>query len=249
MKESRSRGHADWLNMTLSDLMDVTPSEWLDRSYGDLMRRKPSDWLSSYRDLMRTSPSDWWATIYGSGPGLGTTTPTRAGKGRHHGPGCECHEDRCCRGCAPDSCECYCCIGDVDLAVYSRLGEQRVIPIVVENERRRDKQITLELSAWTTRGGNPAPVDTVLLEPRAFTLSSCGEQKVTLVVKTRGEHGDPNTGQAPQGERVSPDVDNCLVATADLRLVGCDHRPMRVAIAILPRDCDPYTVTCGCTCC
>jgi hypothetical protein len=91
-------------------------------------------------------------------------------------------------------------------------------------------------------------VDTVLLEPKTFTLAACGEQKITLVVKIRddGERGEqPGEG----GHRPLPDIDECLVATADLRLAGCDHRPIRIAMAILPRHCDPYTVTCGCTCC
>jgi hypothetical protein len=129
----------------------------------------------------------------------------------------------------------------VDFAIYSRVGEERVVPILVENERRRDKQIALELSGWTTRGGKTAPVDTLQLEPKTFSLSACAEQRVSLVVKVRGPD--------PAGDQKTPDVDDCLVATADLRVVGCDHRPLRIAVAILPRDCDPYTVSCGCTCC
>jgi hypothetical protein len=97
----------------------------------------------------------------------------------------------------------------------------------------------------------------VLLEPKTFTIPACGEQKVTLVVKTRDDgrtDGTPNeaaTGRQPGegGARTIPDVDDCLVATADLRVVGCDHRPIRIAVALLPRDCDPFTVPCGCSCC
>jgi hypothetical protein len=132
----------------------------------------------------------------------------------------------------------------VDLAVYARVGEERVIPIVVENERRRERAIRLELSDWTTRGGRPSGVTTVLLEPTEFTLEPCGERKVMLTVRVSV------AGAAADDERRMPaDVDDCMVSIADLRLEGCDHRPLRIAIAVLPRDCDPYTVSCGCGCC
>jgi hypothetical protein len=126
----------------------------------------------------------------------------------------------------------------VDVVVYTRVGEQRVVPIAVTNERRRERTISLELSSWTTPGGNAGPVDTVLLEPREFTLAPCGEQHVTLVIKAG----------AADRENLA-DVDSCQVITADLRLVGCDHRSVRIAVAILPRFCDPYWISCGCTCC
>jgi len=252
VRDASSQGGGDWLSMTLTDWMDRTPFGWGDRSYGD---------------LMRTPFTDWWAMLYGPGAGQGARPPRMPEEHRHHhhhhGRRCGCHEDGihrephhhhhhdhddhgCCRRCGADPCECYCCIGDVDFAVYSRVGEQRVIPIVVENERHRERQITLELSGWTTRGGSAAPVGTVSLEPKAFSLASCGEQKVTLAVKI----SEP-TGGGPEGTEQTrrTDVEDCLVATADLRLVGCDHRPLRIAVAILPRDCDPYRVGCGCTCC
>jgi hypothetical protein len=128
--------------------------------------------------------------------------------------------------------------------VYARVGEERVIPIVVQNERRREKTIKLDLSDWSTRGGNPAGVTTALLEPREFTLEPCAERTVTLAVKVGADQAATAKGEGRQ-----PDVDDCTVAIADLRLEGCDHRPLRIAIAVLPRDCDPYTVTCGCGCC
>ncbi len=269
---------ADWMNMTPSDWMNMTRSNWDPQRMSQL-------WQRNYGDLMGLRPADWLSMMYGQGSpayGQGSSTATSPWQGRgdqrhehrgRHGHGCHCHECRghghhdhdhhhhhhhhedCCRRCGSDPCACSCCIGDVDLAIYSRLGEQRVIPIVIENERRREKQVTLELSAWTTKGGKPAPVDTVLLEPKTFTIPPCGEQKVTLVVKTRDEGGNQDNPNDPAGGRAQgeggkiPDVDDCLVATADLRVVGCDHRPIRIAIALLPRDCDPFTVPCGCSCC
>jgi len=30
---------------------------------------------------------------------------------------------------------------------------------------------------------------------------------------------------------------------------GCEMRPVRIALALLPRDCADYKVDCGCSCC
>ena len=247
MRTQWSQSGEDWMKMTLSDWMDRTPSVWSGKSFGDLMRTTPSDWWA----MMAAPPSAGGMGTWPWAPPMSGVQPRRHHHGEWRQPG---HDDErsemrhhhhgCCRRCGHEPCECWCCIGDVDLAVYSRVGEQRVVPIVVENERRRDKQITLELSAWTTRGGKAAPVTTVLLDPMTFTLASCGEQKVTLVVKTN----DLTTGGTGTNTPAA-DVDDCVVATADLRLVGCDQRPLRIALAILPRDCDPFRVDCGCTCC
>lgn len=278
MKGTRSRERRDWTTMTPSDWMQMSPSDWMNMAPSDWMGATPSEWMNrvfpgwnrSYSDWMNIKPSDWWNMMYMPGMRPGAWSPVREKEHHRHGAGCECEDCRderemqsqphthSCRRCGSDSCECYCCIGDVDLAVYSLLGEQRVIPIVMENERHRDTQITLDLSPWTTPGGSDAPVETLRLEPATFTLPSCGEQQITLVVRTREAPtgGEKSTGEAPAGaadkseqQKQPPDVDNCLVATADLRLVGCDHRPLRIAVAILPRNCDPYLVSCGCNCC
>jgi len=247
---TRSQNTADWMNMTASDWINMTPSDW--------MNRTSSQWNKSLNDLMNTKPADWLATMRTS---MGAP-PTAPGTERHHQHGgrghqqhhhdCGCHEhhhhDCGCHRCGPDPCQCLCCIGDVDFAIYSRVGEQRVLPIVIENERRRETQVTAELSAWTTRGGKAVPVETVGLEPKVFTLPACGVQKVTLVVKVNGDPAIAGAAEANQPNRAT-DVDDCLVATADLRLTGCDCRPLRIAVAILPRDCDPCEVSCGCSCC
>lgn len=261
MKSSRSQEReVDWMNMAPSDWMAMTPTEWMDRTM--------AWWDRNYGDYMRARPTDWWTMMYGPyRPGMGVQeSPVRDVEHcrRHEWDDDfehrrEHHHQHGCRRCGRDECECYCCIGDVDLAVYSRAGEVRVIQIVLENDRHRDKEVTLELSDWTTRGGKAAPVETVLLEPKAFTIPACGEQQVTLVVKLgsgeqtgagkqKEESQAGKTDKATTAQRL-PDVDDCLAATADLRLVGCDNRPLRIAVAILPRDCDPYRVSCGCTCC
>jgi hypothetical protein len=235
---------SDWLDVTPSDLMERALPGWRDRSYGD---------------LLQTPPSEWLAMMYAPFASQ-TAWPTAPPAGRHHRHlhhhDCGCRhphhgQGHRCAHCGTEPCECFCCLGDVDVAVYARMGETRVLPIAVENERRREKSITLELSSWTTRGGNVGPVETVLLEPKEFTLAPCSEQAVTLAVRVL--HADKSTDEqtrdveAANRERL-PDVDSCQVVTADLRLVGCDHRSVRIAVAILPRDCDPFRVIWGCTC-
>jgi hypothetical protein len=145
--------------------------------------------------------------------------------------------------CEPDGdCHCQCCSGDVDLVVYARAGETRVIPISIVKPRRREKSITLELGEWRTRGGSPAPVETVDVEPKTLTLGPCAEKEASIVVRVKAPEG--------KGEGRQPvDLDECLTAIADLTVVGCDHRPLRIAVAILPRDCDPFRIRCGCGCC
>ncbi len=44
-------------------------------------------------------------------------------------------------------------------------------------------------------------------------------------------------------------VDRCEVGYATIRAEGCLTRPVVVAIAVLPDDCDAYRTPCGCDCC
>ena len=162
-------------------------------------------------------------------------TPTRK-KSHMHDCGCGCD-------CERDMCHCQCCIGDVDLVVYGRVGERRVISITVENSRLREKEIKLELSNWTTRSGKPTGISAQIITPTEFKLPPCAEHSVAIVVNAL-----PSSNDDSSDDRL-PDVDECEVAFADLRVEGCDIRPIRIALAVLPRDCDTYDVECGCTCC
>ena len=130
-----------------------------------------------------------------------------------------------------------CCVDGADLVVETRLGERRVVTLEVVNERRRERDITLELGAFTTRGGSPAPVAGAVDGATTFKLAPCSEHLVTIVIEV---------GTDREGPR---DVDDCLVAWSDLKVEGCDIRPVRIAVAILPRDCGAYRVRCACGCC
>ena len=44
------------------------------------------------------------------------------------------------------------------------------------------------------------------------------------------------------------DVDSCVSAYADVRFEGC-ARPQRVAVVVLPAECDAVDVGCDCGCC
>jgi hypothetical protein len=142
-----------------------------------------------------------------------------------------------------DDCHCRCCISDADLLVYARVGEQRVVPIMIENSRRRERQVRLELSSWTTRPGKDIAINAQILPATEFVLQPCQEHAVTLLIRTMAPS---DTGDRP--DRLG-DVDECTVYYADLRVEGCDLRPVRIALALLPRDCVAYQIDCRCGCC
>jgi hypothetical protein len=250
VRGTKNRERPDLTTMTSSNWMEMSPSDWMSMTPSEWMNWAMSEWNRSYADWMNIMPPTWTANINPAGMRRGVWSPIRERQPERH------HRERC-RDCDSNSCECYCCINNADLAIYSYFGEQRVIPILIQNDRHREAQISLELSTWNNQGGQPAPVETVLLEPQTFTLPACGEQKVILAVRIFDVKTGENEGRDDltavanadrEAQRQLRDVDDCLVATADLRLVGCDHRPLRFAVAILPRSCDPYQVSCGCTC-
>ena len=148
------------------------------------------------------------------------------------------------RGCcdeAPDPCHCNCCIVDADLIVYARIGERRVVPLTIENPWRRERPVKLELSGFSSRGGAASPVIAGLGPPApAFTLPPCGRQTIVMTIET---------GRTAEGNEAPADVDDCIVCYADLRIEGCEIRPVRIAVALLPRDCGDFRITCGCRCC
>jgi hypothetical protein len=203
------------------------------------------------------TPSDW------------TTEWTRSWTGsKHHHHDHHWKHDCRCEPCIRDDCHCMCCIVNADLVVYTRLGERRLVPLMLENNRRRERQIKLELSEFRSKGGAESGVNARLLTPDEFTLDPCEQREVLIGIQVGEEGGEEgprrstaSKGEGPKGEsggsekkeeeeaRKLPDVDECRVAYADLRIVGCDNRPIRIAVATLSRDCHDYRVDCGCACC
>lgn len=160
-----------------------------------------------------------------------------------HQKDCDCDD---CRDCGRDQCYCNCCIGDVDLVVYTRVGERRVVPLTIENSRRREKEIALELSPFTSRGGRQTGISAQIDEPASFTLQPCEQRQVVIRINALAGTDQPNPEPAPGRFQ---DVDECVVAYADLRVTGCDMRPIRIAVALMPYDCDSYEIDCSCGCC
>ena len=201
----------------------------------------------SLRRLLAAEPP--WAPWMPSSP----TMPSMGmfGRASHHHRrhgGCE-----CCDPCTSDPCHCRCCIDDADLAVYTRVGERRVVPVLLTNHWRRERQITLELSEFTSRGGSkPVEVHAEIQPQTSFTLGPCQEHEVFLVVETAapptGTAAPPGTTEGQPPAR-TPDVDGCTVLYGELRVGGCDTRSTRIALALLPRDCAPFRVKCQCGCC
>jgi hypothetical protein len=151
-------------------------------------------------------------------------------------------------------------VTDADLVVEARVGERRVIPIVIENAWRRERDVELELSSWTAIAEG-VEVKGQIVGPPRFKLAPCGHEDVVLVVEIAPTPTPPPTSGGAAGrnatatteptptDRQTPDVTRCEVAYADLRIKGCDMRSVRIAVAVLPRTCEAYVVDCGCACC
>ena len=105
---------------------------------------------------------------------------------------CEC--DDC-------NCHCTCCVCDVDLVVYTRLGERRVVPIEIENTRSRDREVKLDISPFTTRGGKPAPVTVGFAGEIDFTIAPCSRKAATLVVDVGGAELAGKGREGPHASR------------------------------------------------
>ncbi|TPG15007.1 hypothetical protein [Pedococcus bigeumensis] len=133
------------------------------------------------------------------------------------------------------------CSGDDDLEIRAILEEDKVVLKPCE-----DRVVRLLIS---TRGANddgssstrdkdpndpavPAePVDEA--GKTAKPTRTTGRKPVDVVVDTR---------------RRTTDVGSCVSAYADVRFEGC-ARPQRVAVVVLPAECDPVDVGCDCGCC
>jgi hypothetical protein len=272
--------------------------------YGPLLENLTRYWGGS-------TANPWMGAMTALWPGQQETTTRRRGRSRGRERDCGCDEGDC-DGCGRDDCHCECCVVDADLVVHARLGETRIVPLTIENPRRRQREVRLELSNWTTRRGAPASIQGIILPPTEFTLEPCSEREVVLAIQvqfggtgrvsaalqgvreagaaqpahpgqTAREGQNAQGAQSTEGgqtaqsnqtaereagnaestlaslaaraanldasDRRLADVDQCEVYYADLRVEGCDMRPVRLAVAVLPRDCESHPINCGCGCC
>jgi hypothetical protein len=194
-------------------------AEWL-RPWEDFFQKANQSALDAY--------GAWTKVMEGYVPAMGKGRCKQCNKPKGE---CACHEE--CgdkhkkRGC--DKCECEIC--DADLVVYARPGEKRMVPILVENHRPRERAIQLELSSFGAANGSGATNEGVQgqLDKKELKLAPCSEETVWLSVTT--------------GQRA---VEGCQVFYANLRLNGCRPRPLVIAVAVLGKDCQEHRVDCGC---
>jgi hypothetical protein len=182
------------------------------------------------------------------------------------------HHDHDC-GCGHrDDCRCDCCIVDADYIVYARCFERRVVPIQIENDTRKVREdVELEVSDVRSSGGRVLPWKVAARPGSPLTLAPCSTTEIDLIVDIRcgddtDDDGKPATPRkataqkataaraqeeaaATRGTLELQDVDDCEVGYVTVRVGGCLIRPIVVAIAVLPRDCDAYHAGCSCSCC
>jgi hypothetical protein len=245
-----------------------------------MRRRTASPAMSDVMDTMMDMMNQWNEALYGpmmdmweemAQPFTQMLTPTRQPMTRRrHGYKHKYEHDCGCEHCGRDDCNCRCCVYDADLVVYTRVAELRVVPLMIENSRRREREVKVSISEFSCKDKD-VNVSGLLLEPTTFKLGPCEEQEVILVVRSAPKTDKPTPAPNPNEpgstpttpnrpadvanavigtRRIDvPDVEECTVCYADLRVEGCDMRPIRIAVAILPRDCDPYEIDCHCGCC
>lgn len=167
-----------------------------------------------------------------------SSSPTHMHSG-HHKHGCGC-------GCDEQDCACSCCIRCADAVEYARCGEVRQIPIVFDNDTRRERDVTLQLGNFATENGQNVGWQ-ASVSPTTFKTAPCGETTVLLTVNVDcSQLGVPST----QGNDRQPaaTVDGCKVVYATLRAEGCTIRPLVIAVAVLPSNCGAHHADCGCCC-
>ena len=182
------------------------------------------------------------STMMQSSPAYPTYQPEpyeRHGHHRHHHHR---HEHEC--GCCEDDCGCYCCISCcADVVEYARCGETRRIPLVFDNDTRRERDVTLELGNFATEGGLDVGWKTAI-SPKEFKLTPCGCATAVLSVEV-----DCSKLVHRESDQRIADVESCKVAYATLRAEGCTVCPLVIAIAVLPERCDAHHTSCLCSCC
>lgn len=232
--------------------------------------RMVSDSASAYQDMFSSYPS-MAGTATMPGGGTATMPWTRSRE-------CGCHEHGCREhGCR--ECHCECCVSDADVLIHVRCGELRRIPLTFENDSRRDRPVTLELGKFVSSGGRdlgwpaklsqaeftlrPCDEQTVILEVGILCGSTNiggntppggtnpgGTPGTTNPGSTTPKATDPGAtlGRLAGNDRLGS-VDRCEVGYGTIRAEGCLSRPIVVAVAVLPDDCDAFRHPCGCDCC
>lgn len=164
---------------------------------------------------------------------------------RYHDESCGCcggHDREC------HDCHCSCRIHCADLVEYVRCGDVRQIPITLENDTRRERDVKLELGAFATENGKELGWQAALSDTQ-FRLAPCGERTVLLSLTVDCSKFRTATLGGERQSQAPPTVDRCQVAYATLRAEGCLICPLVIAVAVQPNDCCSYRADCLCGCC
>lgn len=153
---------------------------------------------------------------------------------------------------------CGCGIPDADIVLHARAGEERVIPFLLRNPWRREREVAVAVGAWHVCEGGRLEVRSEVDAGESLTLQPCENRVVRLGVRVQGICDDTtNTKGDPKGDpksvptdeqRFGCDVDFCASAYADVRFEGC-ARPQRVAVVVHPASCNAVELPCDCGCC
>jgi hypothetical protein len=152
------------------------------------------------------------------------------------------------------------------------------VPIEIDNDSRKAREnVEVQVSDVRSGSGKVLAWPTLIQPEGPLTLEPCRTTRLELLVHIacggqRGEasqaasedtedapgnqdaaagHDAPADAFAALAAQRAPgsDVDRCEVGYTTVRLEGCLIRPIVVAIAALPRECDSYRVGCSCSCC
>lgn len=96
----------------------------------------------------------------------------------------------------------------------------------------------------TTPNNPPTNVPGTVSTPSATGAPATGEKAQSTLNRDAFATLDLSAIDARLGK-----VDKCQVGYATIRAEGCLTRPIVVAIAVLPEDCDSFRHPCGCGCC
>jgi len=149
---------------------------------------------------------------------------------------------------------CHCCVPDVDVLLHARAGERRVVPFLLRNPWRREREVSLAVGRWQMSDGGRLEVQSSLDAGESLTLQPCEERVVRLIVSVRAicDEGKepkkaPDTRQDQSRGQSGCDVEHCVSAYADVRFEGC-ARPQRVGLVVHPASCDAVELPCECGC-
>jgi len=234
------------------------------RTAPDLITSLKTGWndaVQQWWDQSQAALDPWkqaWDTM---APGASEQTlgmPSRH-HAHEHGRG---HADDHAHGHAHTRCDCEshcgCCIPDADIVLHARAGEERVIPFLLRNPWRREREVAVAVGAWHVCEGGRLEVRSEVDAGESLTLQPCENRVVRLGVRVQGicddtknakgdTKGDPKNGPTDE-RRFGCEVESCASAYADVRFEGC-ARPQRVAVVVHPASCNAVELPCDCGCC